>query len=293
MHAIKKKTYTMIWDLFLIGLGSALMAEALVQFLIPHKIVTGGVSGIATILYHTLNIPAGISMLAINIPLFILGIWQFGRKFGVKTMYGILTLSIFTDLFDKVLGLPVMTQDIFLSTLYGGLILGIGLGLIFKGRGTTGGSDIVARIINKYSNFSLGWSFMIIDSVVIGATALVFGNIDLILFGFIGLAVSSKLVDVMAEGLTSEKGMFIISDRWEIISSRILSEVHRGVTGFESRGLFTNTERHTLYCVVSTRQVEHVRRIVREEDEKAFISVFNLAVIQGEGFRERTGLYES
>ena len=232
-------------------------------------------------------------MLVINIPLFILGLWQFGKKFGVKTIFGILTLSLFTDFLDKGLKLQALTDDIFLSTLYGGVLLGIGLGLIFKGRGTTGGSDILARIIHKYSNLSLGWSFMVIDSLVIGFTALVFGNVDLILFGIIGLAVSSKLVDVMAEGLASEKGLLIISNKWESISKRILNEIHRGVTGLDSVGLFSNTSRKTLYCVVSIRQIEQVRRIIKEEDSEAFFSVFNISVIQGEGFRERTAMYES
>ncbi len=293
MAALKKKHYGTVYDILLITVGAFLMAESLVQFLIPHKIVTGGVSGIATILYHLFHIPAGISMFVINIPLFFLGVWQFGRKFGAKTIYGIIILSVFTDFLDKGLHLTAMTDDVFLSTLYGGVILGIGLGFIFKGRGTTGGSDIVARIINKYSNLSLGWSFMVIDSFVIGSTALVFHNVDLILFGIIGLAVSSKLVDVMAEGLVTEKGLIIVSDAWPVISGRILNELHRGVTGLESQGLYTDTQRKTLYCVVSTRQVELVRRIVREEDEKAFVSVFNLAIIQGEGFRERTALYEN
>ena len=292
MIPLNNKKYRTFYDILLITIGSLIMAVGLVQFLIPHKIVTGGVSGIATIIYHIFHIPAGITMLALNIPLFLLGLWQFGKKFGVKTIYGILSLSIFTDLLDRGLKLQALTDDIFLSTLYGGVILGLGLGLIFKGRGTTGGSDIIARIINKYTNLTLGWSFMVIDSMVIGITAMVFGNIDLILFGIIGLVVSSKLVDVMAEGFITEKALIIVSDKWEAISQRILNEIHRGVTGLDSLGTYTNTSKKTLYCVVSVRQVEQVRRVIYEEDENAFVTVNNTAVILGEGFQERTSIYE-
>lgn len=292
MIPLNNKKYRTFYDILLITIGSLIMAVGLVQFLIPHKIVTGGVSGIATIIYHIFHIPAGITMLALNIPLFLLGLWQFGKKFGVKTIYGILSLSIFTDLLDRGLKLQALTDDIFLSTLYGGVILGLGLGLIFKGRGTTGGSDIIARIINKYTNLTLGWSFMVIDSMVIGITAMVFGNIDLILFGIIGLVVSSKLVDVMAEGFITEKALIIVSDKWEAISQRILNEIHRGVTGLDSLGTYTNTSKKTLYCVVSVRQVEQVRRVIYEEDKNAFVTVNNTAVILGEGFQERTSIYE-
>jgi uncharacterized membrane-anchored protein YitT (DUF2179 family) len=279
-------------DYVIITLGSAVMAFALVAFLIPNKVTAGGVSGIATILYHLFKIPAGASMLAMNVPLFLLGVKVFGKKFGAKTLWGIFTISFFTDGMDKYLGWGALTTDHILASLYGGVILGLGLGIIMRGRGTTGGSDIVARILHKHTNLSLGWSFMVIDTGVIIATGAIFQNVDLILFGLISLGVSSKVIDVITEGVASEKGLIIISEKWQTISQRILNEMNRGVTGLDSVGMFTNTEKKSLYCVISTRQVEQIRRIIKEEDTNAFVTVQNIAILQGEGFRARTTLME-
>lgn len=281
-----------ILDYLMILIGSLMMASALMLFLIPNKVNAGGVSGVATIFYHTLNIPAGLTMLLMNIPLFLLGIYFFGKKFGLKTVTGIVATSLFSDLIDKGLGLGALTDNKILATVYGGLLLGVGLGIIFRGRGTTGGSDIIARIINKFTHISLGWSFMIIDTGVIVLTGLIFKDVELVLFCLISLGISSKVVDIMVEGLTSEKAIMIISDRWETVSYRIMKEVHRGVTGLDSHGMFTNKERKTLWTVVATRQVEEIRRIVRQEDPDAFMTVSNVAILQGEGFRARTILNE-
>jgi len=279
-------------DFILIIIGSLLLSIALMVFLLPNKINTGGVSGIATILYHLFDFPAGISMLALNIPLFLIGVKIFGKKFGIKTIWGIIWVSFFCDFIDKILKIEPITNDRFLATLYGGLLLGTGLGIIFRGRGTTGGSDIVARIINKYFKISLGWSFIFIDTFVILGTGLVFEDIDLILFCLIALGIASKVTDTIIEGVTSEKGIFIISKKWHEISQRIMTETKRGVTGLESTGLYTNSEKKTLYCVVSRRQVENVRRIAKEEDKKAFITIQNISILQGEGFRSQTAILD-
>jgi len=279
-------------DYGMIIVGSLIMAVGLMLFLIPNKVSAGGVSGISTILYHMFNWPAGITMLALNIPLFIIGVKIFGRKFGMKTLWGIIWISLFTDLLGVVLKLPPVTNDPLLATVYGGLLLGGGLGIIMKGRGTTGGSDIIARILNKYFHFSLGISFMIIDTVIIIAMGIIFKNVELILFCLISLAISSKVVDMFIEGLTSERAITIMSKDWEVIANRIMDEVNRGVTGLDSVGMHTNSEKKTLYCVVATRQIEHIRRIVKREDPFAFVTITNVSIMQGEGFRERTTLNE-
>jgi len=286
---IRKKN---ILDYLMIMAGSLIMASGLMLFLIPNKVSAGGVSGISTILYHFFNWPAGITMLAMNIPLFIIGIRIFGKKFGMKTLWGIIWISLFSDLIDVILKLPPVTHDPILATVYGGLLLGGGLGIIMKGRGTTGGSDIIARILNKYFHVSLGMSFMIIDTFIIITMGIVFKNVDLILFCLISLAISSKVVDMIIEGLTSERAITIMSDKWDVISRRIMDEVNRGVTGLNSVGMYTEKEKKTLYCVVATRQIEHIRRIVKREDPFAFVTISNVSIMQGEGFRERTTLNE-
>jgi len=286
---IRRKNFI---DYLMIMIGSLIMASGLMLFLVPNKVTAGGVSGISTILYHAFNWPAGVTMLALNIPLFIIGVRIFGRKFGMKTLWGIIWISLFSDLIDVILKLPPVTHDPLLATVYGGLLLGGGLGIIMKGRGTTGGSDIVARILNKYFHFSLGVSFVIVDTFIIILMGIVFKNIDLILFCLISLAISSKVVDMIIEGLTSERAITIISEKWDIISQRIMEEVNRGVTGLDSVGMFTRKEKKTLYCVVATRQIEHIRRIVKREDPFAFVTISNVSIMQGEGFRERTTLNE-
>jgi len=281
-----------LFDYVMIMVGSLIMAIGLMLFLIPNKVSAGGVSGISTILYHMFNWPAGITMLALNIPLFLIGIKVFGRKFGMKTFWGIIWISLFSDLIDVILKLPPLTTDPILATIYGGLLLGGGLGIIMKGRGTTGGSDIIARILNKYFHLSLGISFMIIDTVIIITMGIIFKNVELILFCLISLAISSKVVDMFIEGLTSERAITIMSKNWEVIANQIMDEVNRGVTGLDSVGMHTNSEKKTLYCVVATRQIEHIRRIVKREDPFAFVTITNVSIMQGEGFRERTTLNE-
>ena len=281
-----------LFDYVMIMVGSLIMAIGLMLFLVPNKVSAGGVSGISTILYHMFNWPAGITMLALNIPLFLIGIKVFGRKFGMKTFWGIIWISLFSDLIDVILKLPPLTTDPILATIYGGLLLGGGLGIIMKGRGTTGGSDIIARILNKYFHLSLGISFMIIDTVIIIAMGIIFKNVELILFCLITLAISSKVVDMFIEGLTSERAITIMSKNWEVIANQIMDEVNRGVTGLDSVGMHTNSEKKTLYCVVATRQIEHIRRIVKREDPFAFVTITNVSIMQGEGFRERTTLNE-
>ncbi len=286
---IKRKN---IMDYLTIVFGSLIMASGLMFFLIPNKISGGGVSGISTIFYHIFGWKAGISMLAMNVPLFLIGVRIFGKKFGVKTLWGILWVSIFTDLIDIVVKVPSATHEPILAAIYGGLLMGIGLGIIMKGRGTTGGSDIVARILNKYLHISLGNSFILIDTVIIISIGIVFKDMDLILLCLITLVISSKIVDVIVEGNPSEKAITIITMKGEQIADRIINEVKRGITANISRGLYTNREKLTLYCVVSTRQIEHVRRIVKQEDPSAFVTVTNVAIMQGEGFRAQTTLSE-
>ena len=281
-----------LFDYIMIILGSLIMASALMFFLIPNKVSAGGVSGISTILYHLFNWPAGVTMLAMNIPLFIIGVRVFGKKFGLKTLWGIIWISVFTDLIDVILDLPSATHDPMLATLYGGLLLGVGLGIIMKGRGTTGGSDIIARILNKYLHISLGNSFIVVDTIIIITMGIIFRNVDLILFCLISLVISSKIVDIIIEGVTSEKAITIISMEWKNISERIMNEVKRGVTASDSCGLYTNRQKKTLYCVVATRQIEQIRRIIKQEDPSAFVTVGNVSIIQGEGFRAQTTLNE-
>jgi uncharacterized membrane-anchored protein YitT (DUF2179 family) len=289
---MKKINFRNVADYFLIYFGTIIMALGLIGFLLPNKITTGGIAGIATIVYYFLHIPAGITILVVNIPLLFAGLRLFGKKFGIRTFVGILFFSLNTDLLDKILQLEPMTNNITLASIYGGLLIGTGLGFVFKGRGTTGGSDIIARIMTRYTNLSLGHSFMVTDFVIISSLGIYFGDMDLILFSLISLFASTKILDAVLEGMGQIKAVYIVSDKWEKIGDRINKELDRGVTVFISMGMYTRKERKTIFCVVTRRQVEFIRRLAKQEDPKAFVILFDAFHLMGEGFKERTVLFD-
>ncbi len=274
-------------DVVTIIIGTILMSLSLSLFLIPNKLTAGGLSGISNILYHLAGFPAGVSLFLMNIPLFIISVKMFGKRFGLKTLTGFVSLSFFIDFIEYLSFMQPFTQNRILASIYGGLLFGVGVGIVFKGHGTSGGSDIIAKIINKYLGLSLGSCFIIIDTIVIITTGVIFKDVELVLFCLMILVICSKTVDFVIEGGWSEKGIFIISNKWEIISKRIMNEVPRGVTGLSSEGLFTKTDKKMLYCIVTIRQVERVRRIILEEDPTAFVTIFNASVLQGEGFKRK------
>jgi uncharacterized membrane-anchored protein YitT (DUF2179 family) len=298
----KRMVRKVIKDYLLMTAGSVLMSLALLWFLDPYKISAGGISGISIILRNTLRIPLGLSMLALNLPLFFIGIKVLGRRFGIRTFYGFTMFSVMVEvidklIYDKVLGKePYLLSnpssvyilkdlDPLLASIFGGVMLGAGLGLVFRAQGSTGGSDIVAQIAVKYKLVTAGQAFMIFDFVVISAAGVAFGNVGYALIGFVALFVSSKTLDVIVEGLGNTKGLYVISDNWGPIKSRILREINRGVTVLHGQGGYTGKEKEVLFCVVTRRSIYKVRSIVEEEDPDAFMVISDLHEVYGFGFK--------
>ncbi len=283
--------YKIIVEYIGITLGCALMAISLNFFLKPNMIAPGGVTGFAIILEELIGIPIDITNLAINIPLFILGLMILGRTFGAKTAFAIFALSGFIRLFIIIFGDNAMiTQDLLLASIYGGVLFGVSLGMIFRLDGTTGGTDLAGAILNKYfPHISTAKLMMALDLIIVVIAGLVEKNIEISLYSIIALYIAVKLADFIVEGLNYAKSFYIISEKSEAIGYRIMEEIGRGVTVLEGRGLYTGNKRNVLLCVVNRTQVIKLKKIVHEIDERAFIMVSTIQEVVGEGFGKTKG----
>ena len=286
-------------DYIWIILGSLLTAAAINVFLVPYKIAPGGVSGIATVIYYLSGgrFPVGITMLVLNIPLFIMGIRFIGGRFAIRTLFSTIFLSvaidttepytrIFVQKYLVVLEKTPSAPDLLLYAIFGGVIMGLGLGLVFKFGATTGGSDLAARIVNHFQrNFTMGQIILFIDTAAIIFAAVSFNSFLLALYAVIALYVSSKAIDAVLEGVNFAKAVFIISDKPEEIASRILKDIDRGVTALKGKGMYTGFDKEVLLCVLHRGQLPILKLIVKEVDEKAFVILTDIREVFGEGFK--------
>ena len=261
-------------------LGSLIGGAAYPLFLTPNRIAPGGITGIATILNFLLKWPVGTVSLVLNIPLFLVGYKTMGKIFAFRSLVATILFSVFID----VLPLQPVINDPMLGALYGGILLGIGLGLIMRGGATTGGSDMIARMVHKRFPFiSTGAFLFAIDfAVVLAASALI--GISEALYALISIFLSAKVMDVVIIGFSSNKACFVISSRWQEISGRIMKDMNRGVTQLTARGGYTGEERPTLLCVISRSEITAFKRILREEDENAFVIIVEAHEAIGDGF---------
>jgi len=262
--------------------GLVITAAALDIFLIPNKLAAGGVSGLSTVLHYTIGVPVGLTMLVFNVFLLLLGTRIFGRVYGIKTIYGAVGVSVLVDLLYPFL--PEVTGDAMLSAIYGGILSGIGMGIVFRYGGNTGGTDIVAQIIQKFTNIPLGKAFLLIDGAVTLAAALAFG-LKLALYGMLSIFVMGWVIDLIQEGISSEKVVYIISDQNNRIATEIFSRLDRGVTFISSRGAYTGKEREMIFVVIERKQVEPLLEIVRRIDPKAFVIIHEAREVIGYGFK--------
>jgi uncharacterized membrane-anchored protein YitT (DUF2179 family) len=281
------KYWPSIRDYSLILAGSLIQAIGLRLFLVPAELASGGVSGISQLINHFTGWPIGLMVFIGNLPLFFLG-WRMlgGSKFTIRTLVAVVTYSFFTD---ALLWLPFVpktgiTNDLVLNSLYGAVVSGIGYGLVYRGQGTSGGSDILARILNRWRGISMTQSYLMTDAVVILGAGFVFGW-QKALYALITLYVSGLVVDTTLEGARSVRSAMIVTDQCKEISSRILDEMERGVTILNGTGAYTGEARPVLYCVVTRSEVQQLKRIVHELDPKAFMVVGAAHEALGEGFQ--------
>ena len=280
MRLIKNKV---ILDYLGITFGSALTALALTVFLIPNRIAAGGVSGLATVVYYLTNFPVGIMMLIFNIPIFFLGVRVLGASFGARTIYGMIVLSLFTDLLQPLVA--PLTNDLLLATIYGGALAGLGLGIVFNSRGTTGGTDMVARLINHYTSFSIGQGLLLADGFVV-LLAGVFFNAEVALYAAITILISSKTIDLVQEGFDFAKAVLIISSESERVKAEVINVLDRGLTVLKGYGGYTGDDKNVLLCIISRSEVVKLKRLVYQVDPDAFMIITNVHEALGEGFKE-------
>jgi uncharacterized membrane-anchored protein YitT (DUF2179 family) len=262
-------------------IGSAIVAVAFNVFLLPNRVASGGVSGISTIAYAVFGWQPAYVQWALNIPLFIAGVVLLGRQFGVKTLVGTLFLPFVVYLTKDV---EPATHDPLLGSLFGGIGVGLGLGIVFRGKASTGGTDLAAQIIHKYTGLSLGMCVILIDGLIVLTAAFVF-DIEQALYALIGLYVTSKTIDLVQVGLGYSKMAMIITNEEEKVRHAILHEIDRGVTKLSGYGGYTDHERPVLMCVVQQAEFTKLKQLVKSIDPSAFVIVMDAAEVLGEGFK--------
>lgn len=279
----KEKWYKTLLSLVGLGVGVFLLAIGLTFFLEPNTIAPGGVTGFAIVLKKITGIPVYLTNLAINIPLFIIGMIILGKNFGWKTLYATALLSLFL----KIIPIQAVTPDLLLSSIFGGLVSGIGLGIVFKFGGTTGGTDLAGSILNKlFPSLSLSTFMMAIDVVVVAFAGIVDKKVETSLYSVISLFITIKVIDLILEGIGYLKGFLIITSKPEEISKKIMEDLDRGVTLFKGKGMYTKEEKDVLLCVVNRSQFAKTKDIVYDIDKDAFIMVTEMSEVLGEGFEE-------
>lgn len=282
------KNNIMIKRFLLVTVGSLIYAVAIAVFLDPSQLVPGGVSGIAIMVNYLVSwAQTGTLIILFNVPLLLVGLWKFGKGFLFSTVYSTILSSAIIDLITSLVGsrLPI-TNDPLLAALSGGALLALGLGLVFRGGGTTGGSDIVVKLLRvKYKHIKTGRIFLIIDSVIVALSALVFGNIETALYSAVVLIVSSLVLDKVLYGADGAKLIYIISDTPDIIADQIMQKANLGVTYLEGEGAYTRKNKRVLMCVCRKQSFPKVREIVTDTDCKAFMIVSSAQEIFGEGFK--------
>lgn len=302
MASSRRKMFINIRDYAGIILGSIIFGISYSWFLIPFKVSPGGVGGIAQVINYFLGIPAGISMLIINIPLFIIAWFFLGKQFGVKSFFGMFMGSIFIDLMNPELiykNFPFLrdfintqywafTDSILLASIAGSVLLGFSLGIIFKFRGSTGGTDIPVAMLKQYSGMSIGTGYWIIETLIIFSIGIAFKDLNLVIWGYLNLFITTQIVDITAEGIPYTKGAYIMSKNEDNIKERIISELDRGITVFHSEGGYSGEKQNVLFVVVNRRQITSLRRLVKEEDPKAFMVLVDVNDVMGDGFKTRS-----
>ncbi len=284
---IKSRFYSLLKNMAVpnlgVLLGSVIMAVAMNLFLIPHRLAAGGISGLSVILFHLFGIPAGLSIVLLNLPLFIAAWFILGRGVVARSLLGTFLFSAALELTAPYL--PAATKDPLLAALYGGVIMGLGLGMVFRYRGSTGGTALLSLILNRTTGLTAGQGLLGGDLAVIALAVFIFGG-EAAMYAVLSLFVSAKVIDLIQEGFSLAKMAFIITVRGEEINCRLLCDLGRGVTRLAGRGGYSGGEKEVLLCVVTRPQVTRLKELVHEQDPTAFVIIGNAGEVHGEGFKK-------
>ncbi|RNC29738.1 MAG: hypothetical protein AWM53_00356 [Candidatus Dichloromethanomonas elyunquensis] len=272
------------WDLLKqalgIILGSFTVALSVNTFILANRIADGGITGIAIILHYLFQLDVGLTVLVLNIPLFILGYKAIGKRLLFLSMIGV---SAFTLALHFTGGLTAVTKDTLLAAVFGGLITGIGMGIIFRSQGSLGGTDILAIILNRKTPFSVGQIILGIDTIIFLGTAVLFKP-ETAMYAMIYMFIASKVIDLVQAGLDYSKSVMVITDKPETIASDIIKTLGRGVTYFSAEGAYSQTPKKIIYCIINRAQLSQMKEIVHRHDPDAFVSIADVSEVVGEGF---------
>lgn len=276
-----KKKRTIVLEYLLITVGVGIAVVGLNMFLVPGRIAAGGVSGIATILYHLWNIPLGLSIIVLNIPLLVFGLKFLGKNFAVRTVYALVLYSVAAELIP----IPAESFDPFIASIYGGMLVGIGIGLVIKMGGTTGGTDMAAKLLSeRFKTVGLGTLLFGIDFVIIAAAGVIF-DVEVAMYAVVSLFITTKVLDFMTVGLSVSKAFYIISEKSDEIADAIMEQMDRGVTSFNGKRRYSKKDTDILFCVLKWRtEGAKLKRLVKEIDKNAFVIVADVKEVLGEGF---------
>ncbi|CAH2715757.1 hypothetical protein BACCIP111895_02941 [Neobacillus rhizosphaerae] len=271
-------------NILFILLGAAIMSFGLVNFNMQNKLAEGGFTGITLIFYFLINWDPSYTNLLLNIPLFFIGWRILGRNAFLYTIFGTVGVSIFLWIFQRFpIDMPLQS-DLTLAALFAGVFTGIGLGIIFRFGGTTGGVDIIARLVQKYVGWNMGKTMFIFDAVVIALSLFTYLNYKEAMYTLVAVFVGARVIDFMQEGAYSARGAMIISEKNEQIAKKIMDDMERGVTALRGYGSYTKSEREVLYCVVAKNEIMRLKNLITSVDPHAFISISIVHDVHGEGF---------
>lgn len=292
---LRAKTKKEFLSYLMILAGTFAIAAGYIFFISPFKITPGGVYGISIMIHHVTQgkfemfpdgLPIGTLAFCLDIPLTLIGTKILGPKFGIKTVVGFTAMALFTSLLEYVWGYEALVPgEPLLSSIFGGVLVGLGCGLCFKAKATTGGSDIIAMILAKYTRAPLGMLQIYVDSTIVLFSLLAFHQWDIPLYSWIVIFITGKVVDIILQGLTVEKALIVISDKHDEIRQEIIKKMDRGGTYFNGKGMFQNAEKQIIFTVLSRREAEILKDFIRETDPRAFMAVLDASEVLGEGFK--------
>ncbi len=281
---MKKRGLRTIKHLILIAAASVIYAAGVSLFLDPNNLAPGGVTGVAVILNRLSGIETGTLYFLLNVPIVLLGIWKFGWRFIMKTAYAIFMTSAFTNLLS---GYDALTDDPLLASLAGGVLMACGVGMIFKTGATTGGMDIIIKIIRqKYRHLKTGFLFQCTDIIIVGISGLIFRDLNIALYALLAVLICGRTLDYVLYGNDEARMIYIITGRPEAIGQKLLQDVEVGVTYFQGKGGWTGEEKQVIFCIVRKQLSPQVEEITKQEDPAAFMIITSASEIYGEGYKD-------
>ncbi len=275
-------------DILFLIIGILFYSLSYAVFLVPHNIVPGGISGFAIVLHILFDTPVGIMVIILNIPLFILAIRILGFSLGVKSLIAIVITNLFIDFLIYSVKIVSPTENVILATIYGGLMLGIGLGLIFRSGANTGGTDIIGQILNRFTNLSVGIWILIVDTVIITFAGFATKSIEMALLGYLALFISTRVIDLILEGIDYARAAFVVSEQTDKVVEQIYGKMGRGVTVLDGFSPYTKVKKPVIMCVITKRETENFKKLVKNIDKDAFVILTDVFEVLGQGFRPRT-----